>query len=153
MATSAASPTSGDVTTQPAEQSPHRGHRPGCRCIKKTPAVAAPQPERWVYLATIAKVVDGDTVDAVVDVGFGISHKIRVRLAGVYAPELGTPEGAAARDFTAQWVAEHGPTFWVRTFRDRRERYGRYLATVTPEAEGDGLGAALVAAGHASTAS
>ncbi|MBG0818760.1 thermonuclease family protein [Planomonospora sp. ID82291] len=105
-----------------------------------------------MYTATVAKVVDADTVDLVVDVGFGISHTIRARLAGVYAPELGTAGGEAAREFTAAWLDQHGPQFWVRTFRDRKERYGRYLVTITTATDPDGLGAALVAAGHASTA-
>ncbi|MFC7723417.1 thermonuclease family protein [Nonomuraea recticatena] len=106
-----------------------------------------------MYAATVAKVVDGDTLDLVVDLGFGTSHKIRARLVGVYAPELGAAEGKGeqAAEFTRAWAAEHGPVLTVRTFRDRKERYGRYLATIT-SADGASLGEALVAAGHATTA-
>jgi len=36
----------------------------------------------------LVKVVDGDTVDLDVDVGFRVTHRIRVRLAGYNAPEV-----------------------------------------------------------------
>ncbi|MEU4331368.1 thermonuclease family protein [Nonomuraea dietziae] len=124
-------------------------HTSGCRCIK--PKAAPAPPDLYVYAATVAKVVDGDTLDLVVDLGFGTSHKIRARLVGVYSPELGTPEGETAAEFTRAWVAAHGPDIRVRTFRDRKERYGRYLATITG-ADGISLGEALVEAGHATTA-
>ena len=38
----------------------------------------------------IVKVVDGDTVDVVIDLGFDLSKKERVRLAGIYTPESST---------------------------------------------------------------
>ncbi|MGW2223744.1 thermonuclease family protein, partial [Nonomuraea sp. NPDC001684] len=143
----------------PAPPAPRAGagaatakHPAYCRCVKHKPTAAAPGPDLYVYAATVAKVVDGDTLDLAVDLGFGISTKIRARLAGVYAPELGTPEGEDAAAFTRAWVAEHGPGFLARTFRDRKERYGRYLATLTPAGGGQALGEALVAAGHATTA-
>ncbi|GAB2467655.1 hypothetical protein GCM10027187_39800 [Streptosporangium sandarakinum] len=120
--------------------------------VKPAAAAAAAGPDLYVYAATVAKVVDGDTLDLLADVGFGVTVKIRARLVGVYAPELGTPEGEDAAAFTRAWVEQHGPGFLVRTFHDRKERYGRYLATVAPAAGGPGLGEALVEAGHATTA-
>jgi micrococcal nuclease len=46
-------------------------------------------PEPFVYrLKTVAKVVDGDTVDLDLDLGFSITLRQRVRLIGVDAPEL-----------------------------------------------------------------
>lgn len=44
---------------------------------------------------SIVKVVDGDTVDLIVDLGFDISHKIRVRLNGYDAPETYRPKNDA----------------------------------------------------------
>ena len=38
----------------------------------------------------IIKIVDGDTVDIVIDLGFDLSKKERVRLAGIDAPESRT---------------------------------------------------------------
>ncbi|MER5649711.1 thermonuclease family protein [Streptosporangium sp. NPDC002524] len=124
---------------------PGHVHTRGCRCVKPK---AVPPPDLYVYPATVAKVVDGDTLDLLVDVGFGITTKGRFRLSAVWAPELGTPEGEAARDFTQAWVEQQAGRVLVRTFKDRRERYGRYLARVFTEPGAD-LGAALIDAGHA----
>lgn len=46
--------------------------------------------DMFVYDATILRVVDGDTVDALVDLGFSTHRKIRVRLYGINAPESRT---------------------------------------------------------------
>jgi micrococcal nuclease len=43
--------------------------------------------ERFWYGATVLGVVDGDTIDLMIDLGFNIHHKIRVRLYGVNTPE------------------------------------------------------------------
>jgi len=51
----------------------------------------------YFYRVTIDKVLDGDTVDAVFDLGFCISHKVRVRLAGYDAPETYRPVNEAER--------------------------------------------------------
>ena len=56
------------------------------------------------YNAICTRVVDGDTVDAVIDLGFGVHVKKRIRLAGINAPESRTRDkqekilGLAAKD-------------------------------------------------------
>ena len=56
------------------------------------------------YNATCTRVVDGDTVDAMIDLGFGVHVKKRIRLAGIDAPESRTRDkqekilGLAAKD-------------------------------------------------------
>ena len=56
------------------------------------------------YNATCTWVVDGDTVDAMIDLGFGVHVKKRIRLAGINAPESRTRDkqekilGLAAKD-------------------------------------------------------
>lgn len=42
----------------------------------------------FVYKATITNIVDGDTVDAIVDLGFNVQTKIRFRLNGIDTPEM-----------------------------------------------------------------
>ena len=45
-------------------------------------------PEAFVYNATLDRIVDGDTFDCVLDLGFDVKlHKQRVRLAGIDTPE------------------------------------------------------------------
>lgn len=101
----------------------------------------------YVYGARVDRVVDGDTVDTSVDLGFGIHLFQRIRLLGINCPEHGTPEGDAATAYTRAWVAEHGPTFILRTELDRREKFGRTLGTLISGART--LNDDLVAAGHA----
>ena len=42
------------------------------------------------YNATCVRVVDGDTIDAMIDLGFGVHVKKRIRLSGINAPESRT---------------------------------------------------------------
>jgi len=44
----------------------------------------------YEYTATILRVVDGDTVDALIDIGFSVHVKKRIRLYGINAPESRT---------------------------------------------------------------
>ena len=44
----------------------------------------------YEYRAQLIKVIDGDTIDAKIDLGFGISIEKRVRLVGIDAPEVRT---------------------------------------------------------------
>ena len=58
---------------------------------------------------SIDKVVDGDTIDVTIDLGFDLSKKERVRVAGVDTPEKRTrnlEEKALGLDATA-WIKDH----------------------------------------------
>jgi endonuclease YncB( thermonuclease family) len=79
------------------------------------------------WTAIVDKVVDADTLDVNVDVGFHTTVNARLRIADVDAYERGTPQGdAATTDLTAQLA---GRTISLITYRDR-DKYGRHLATV-----------------------
>lgn len=101
----------------------------------------------FIYLATVKKVVDGDTLDLQIDLGFGVFTQQRVRLLGINAAEHGSELGDKATAFVKDWVAEHGPTFTARTQKDKREKFGRYLVTLLSDVED--LGQALIDAGLA----
>lgn len=87
------------------------------------------------YNATVLGVVDGDTVDLMVDLGFSVHHRIRVRLYGVNTPESRTKDaaekelGLKAKQFTKDWLDRHKQVF-VQTVADKNEKYGRVLANV-----------------------
>lgn len=90
------------------------------------------------YEAKILRVVDGDTIDveltlADVDLGFGIylqqRHCVKLRLAGINAPETSTKEGQQAK-LNLKTILPEGGTCRVITVKDRTEKYGRYLAWV-----------------------
>ena len=101
----------------------------------------------YVYGARVDRVVDGDTLDTTVDLGFGIQLFQRIRLLGLNCPEHGTAEGDAATAYTRAWVASHGPTFILRTELDKKEKFGRILGTLISGAQT--LNQDLVTAGHA----
>jgi len=105
----------------------------------------------YEYQARVTRVIDGDTLALDLDLGLGIhAHLPRARLSGVDCPELPTPEGIAAANFTTRWVAEHGPVFNVVTSKDRRDVYGRYLVSVrTLAIDGPVLNLELLHAGAA----
>lgn len=84
----------------------------------------------YIYNATILRVVDGDTVDAAVDLGFDIHMNMKLRLMGINAPELSTLEGKNARDWLTTILAGENNQITIRTEKDRTEKYGRYLATL-----------------------
>jgi micrococcal nuclease len=91
--------------------------------------------DRFWYGATFLNVVDGDTVDLMIDLGFNIHHKIRVRLYGVNTPESRTTNksekelGIKAKEYTHDWLANHKWVF-VNTIPDKNDKYGRILARI-----------------------
>lgn len=105
------------------------------------------------YHATVLRVVDGDTIDLDVDLGFHIHVQQRVRLAGINAPEHGTEAGDAATKFLKELLFGMRTTaFQQVTIQSskppRTEKYGRWLADVTTE-HGESVSELLLAAGHA----
>jgi micrococcal nuclease len=61
------------------------------------------------YPATVVRVVDGDTVQVRLDLGFSIGFTASCRLYGINAPELRTQEGKDARDFLMTRLAPGDP--------------------------------------------
>jgi micrococcal nuclease len=98
----------------------------------------------YEYRATLIRVVDGDTVWLDVDLGFDVRRKDSFRLYGIDTPELPSPEGVAAKDRLEQLL--RGPII-LRTVKDKREKYGRYLAVL--EVNGVDVNQRLVEEGHA----
>jgi micrococcal nuclease len=100
----------------------------------------------YVYrVAGIRKVVDGDTIDAVLDVGLNLTATIRFRLLGVDTPERGQPGADEATAFVRVWLADsHGLT--VRT--QKADSFGRWLGDLHRE-DGTCLSRALLDAGLA----
>lgn len=103
----------------------------------------------YQYRATLIRVVDGDTIDASVDLGFSVRVDMRLRLAQINAPEMNTQEGKAARAFLADALKDGALT--VETFKDKKEKYGRYLAVVYAgsAAVGKSVNAMMIEGGHA----
>lgn len=100
------------------------------------------------------RVVDGDTLELEVDLGFDIRHTIRCRLEGIDTPEIrgGTAEtkaaGFAARDAAAEWVAAQ-PGRWPLVVSTSGRSFTRWVGVVRSATSGESLADVLAMDGHA----
>ena len=92
----------------------------------------------YQYRAVIKKVVDGDTLEIDIDLGLLVwIHSEKVRLLGV-----NTPEVYGVKKDSPEWVEGNKASIFVKTVlkekdeviietvKDKKEKYGRYLAVV-----------------------
>ena len=90
----------------------------------------------YTYAAKLIEVIDGDTVDLLIDLGFGVHVKERCRLYGIDAPEMPTEAGKAAKARLESLIgAVTGELFvatrkMTRKPKERTDKYGRYLAVL-----------------------
>ena len=90
----------------------------------------------YFYKAKCVNVVDGDTVDFLVDVGLKVSLKERIRLYGLNSNEIfGTKVGSV--EYEAGLKCKNrvielilNKEIWMQTIKDKQEKYGRYLAII-----------------------
>ena len=84
------------------------------------------------YNAKLLRVVDGDTIDAMVDLGFDTWKKIRVRFYGINAPESRTRDkvektyGILAKNFVKSYLPV-GSVQVLQTEKDGTGKFGRIL--------------------------
>lgn len=97
------------------------------------------------YRVKVLRVVDGDTLHVTVDLGFDQRVDKSLRLYGINCPEMNTPEGVAAKAFVEKLVSR---VTFLRTVKDRREKYGRYLGTLY-DSQWKDLNQEIIEAGHA----
>lgn len=105
----------------------------------------------YEYSATLVDIHDGDTLHVEVDLGLDIDTKLTIRLYGLNAPELATAAGKASLTWVRQWFATNAPTgvCVLRTIKDHREKYGRYLGIILSSDLVHNLNDELVTAGMA----
>lgn len=87
----------------------------------------------YEYRCEVKKVIDGDTVDVDIDLGFGVwMRNERVRLYGIDTPESRTRDqeekkyGIAAKDFLKGMVLDEGGIV-LKTYKDAEGKFGRIL--------------------------
>jgi endonuclease YncB( thermonuclease family) len=107
----------------------------------------------YEYSANVQKVIDGDTVALLIDLGLDTHRYLdRARLDGLDAPEIGTPAGAAS--FSALREKIEGRDVIAHTVKLKRsageakEKWGRYLVRLTTLA-GEDVNAWLISSGLA----
>ncbi len=107
----------------------------------------------YEYYAYCLEVVDGDTMDVVLDLGFDLRHKARLRILNVDTHETyGVPtdtasykQGVEETEFVEQWVPDVEVDLWevdtwpliVRTKEE--DAFGRWLAEVERKSDGEVL--------------
>ena len=87
----------------------------------------------YEYRCKVVKIIDGDTVDVDIDLGFGVwMHKERVRLFGIDTPESRTRDleekkyGLAAKKFLTNMLDDDGGII-LKTHKDKTGKFGRIL--------------------------
>ena len=110
------------------------------------------------YNATIVRVVDGDTVDALVDLGFDTWKKVRIRMHGINARESRTRDleekekGLAAKARLIELLEENDNEFLLQS--KGVGKFGRclgelYVGASTVKIEGQSINQVLREEGHA----
>ena len=85
----------------------------------------------YEYKCEVDRVVDGDTVDVIIDCGFCIFHKARVRMYGIDTPESRTRDkdekarGLMSKGFLVDML-EKGDVI-IKTKKDKKGKFGRIL--------------------------
>ena len=77
------------------------------------------------YLGVVDRVVDGDTLEVRIDLGFRVWRSERIRLRGIDTPELNTPAGKQARAFVERELAR---CEFVVFHSYKTDLYARYIA-------------------------
>ena len=90
----------------------------------------------YEYKCKVTRVVDGDTIDVILDLGFSVLHKCRVRLYGIDTPESRTRDldekalGLLAKDFLQNKIAAGENIILRSELKDSKRKYGRVLGSV-----------------------
>ena len=90
----------------------------------------------YEYGCTVTRVVDGDTIDVILDLGFSILHKCRVRLYGIDTPESRTrnkdekARGKLAAKFLEDSINNGKQVILRSKLKDSKGKYGRVLGEV-----------------------
>lgn len=107
----------------------------------------------YTYYAKLDRVVDGDTVDALVDLGFDTWKRVRIRLNGLNAPESRTRDleekerGLAAKKYLQDTLDSNEGVFILVSHGVGK--YGRCLGEIYLSEDSDSINNLLIAEGHA----
>ena len=87
--------------------------------------------DSYVRRSKVLRVVDGDTVDLEVDLGYHVSLTIRGRLLGINTPERGQPDFALATKALASLLEENtDEDGYVSVKSTKTGKYGRWLVEI-----------------------
>lgn len=101
------------------------------------------------YSCTVLRIIDGDTIRIMADLGFHVHIRETVRLYGIDTPEIYSVKkdsdeyrkGIEARDELARLL--YGKELRIHTYKDKKGKFGRYLADVYVDGMMDDFGDAM----------
>ena len=110
----------------------------------------------YIYrIKSVGRVVDGDTIDASIDLGFDIALEKRIRLAGVDTPESRTTDlkekamGLESKEWLKKKL-EGAKDIIIKTeLPDSTEKYGRIIGHLYINSEATSLNDQMIAEGYA----
>lgn len=107
------------------------------------------------FVKEVKNVVDGDTIDVIIDLGFDILFASRVRLAGIDTPESRTTDkaekalGLEAKEYLKKYLKD-AKSVVIRTEKmDSSEKYGRILGWVYVNGDSESLNNKMINDGYA----
>ena len=80
----------------------------------------------YQYEAQVLKVIDGDTLDLFIDLGFKVGFNTRIRMIGIDTPEKNFSYGQVVKQYLQQILG--GKTIFLDV--TKKDKYGRYLGVV-----------------------
>ena len=80
----------------------------------------------YQYEAQVLKVIDGDTLDLFIDLGFKVGFNTRLRMIGIDTPEKNFPYGKVVKAYLQEIL--EGNTILLDV--TKKDKYGRYLGVV-----------------------
>jgi micrococcal nuclease len=110
----------------------------------------------YIYrIKSVTKIVDGDTIDAVIDLGFDISLTKRIRLAGIDTPESRTKNlkekalGLESKEWMKKTLAGAKDILIKTELPDSTEKYGRIIGHLFINGQETSLNNQMIAEGYA----
>jgi len=107
------------------------------------------------FVKEVKNVVDGDTIDVIIDLGFDILFSSRVRLAGIDTPESRTADkaekalGIEAKEYLKKQLKD-AKSVVIRTEKmDSSEKYGRILGWVYINGDSESINNKMINDGYA----
>jgi len=107
------------------------------------------------YVRKVENVVDGDTIDVLIDLGFDILFQSRVRLAGIDTPESRTKDlaekalGLEAKEYLKKAIKDAKSVVIKTEKMDSSEKYGRILGWVYVNGDTESLNDKMINDGYA----
>ena len=107
------------------------------------------------YVRKVENVVDGDTIDVLIDLGFDILFQSRVRLAGIDTPESRTKDlkekslGLESKEYLKKYLKDAKSVIIKTEKMDSSEKYGRILGWVYIDGDTVSLNDKMINDGYA----